>query len=286
LKLSTYIKATSIKNLLELINDNPSAKLLAGGTDILVHLNEGKKALDCIIDIKGIQEFSHLKVEGNMLSIGAAVTLNQIASFPVVRQRMPFLSEGCHSVGSLQIRNRGTLAGNICNGSPAADTATPLLVLDALVEIIGKEGVKTISIKEFFVGPGLTILGKGEFVSRVLIPIPEEGTKGFFIKHSRRSRVDLSSVNIAVAAYPDGKVRIALGAVAPTPIRSYEGEEYLEGKELNENTINEGVEIIARGIKPISDVRASKEYRLEMVKMHLIEAFTKLMKRNRRRGEM
>jgi len=176
------------------------------------------------------------------------------------------------------VRNRATLVGNICNASPAADTAPPLLVLDAKVNIIGPTGEKIIPINQFFTGVKKNILKKGEIVNSVTVPLIKDKWTGVYIKQSRRKDVDLATVGVAVVCVRD-EIRIALGAVAPIPVRIFKTEELLKGKLIDELLLEKAGESAITEVSPISDVRSSKEYRVEIVKVLIRRAILQVKRR-------
>lgn len=273
-----YFNPTSLKEASELMVQNgEGTHILNGGTDLITQMHEGLTTPKAVVDIKKIKELHSIRYdEGKGLTIGACVTLNELGEKEVVIEKYPFLAKAAMTVGSRQVRNRATCIGNICNASPLADTATPLLALDAEVNIYGPEGTKTVSIHDFFVFVRKTCLKDGEIVQSVFIPEIKENSKGTFIKISRRKEVDLSTV-CGTVLKTDKTYRISCGAVAPTPIRLRKTEEFLNGKTINKETIEEAVEIAKQEVSPIDDIRASKEYRKEMVGVVVNNGLTELM---------
>src|SRR5271165_1045851 len=195
--------------------------VLAGGTDLLVEINEHVRAPDCVVNIKKIADVDHLRFDAKEgLRFGALVTAREIEISPVVRENYPALSQAASEIGSIQIRNRATVAGNICRASPSADTLPPLIADGAHVRIYGPAGERTVDLEEFFTGPGKTILQGNEIVTEVGMPAPPPHTGSVYIKHGRRKAMELATVGVAVSLTLDRKlcraVRIVLGAVAPT----------------------------------------------------------------------
>ena len=261
-----YLKPKTVEELAGILADHAEdAKIFAGGTDLLVLMRDRLVRPKYLVDIKEIEELRRLSHDGEKgLTIGAAVTLNEIIESDVVREHFGVLRSAANTLADYNIRNRATLVGNICNASPAADTAPALLVLDAEVEIASREGERTIPIQEFFKGIKRTALELGEFVKSVKIPNPPEGAKGEYLKWGRIRGEDLAVVGVAALVANSGKklVRIALSSVAPTPILiSVDG--FFEGGSLEER-IDKVASIVVSKISPISDVRASREYRLHM----------------------
>jgi CO/xanthine dehydrogenase FAD-binding subunit len=278
MKPFNYIQATSLEEASKALIDNKGkAMILNGGTDLLVRLRDDLIEPQTIVDIKRIKdlkEVSYDEIKG--LTIGALTTMNELGDIDVIQENYSFLSEAAHTVGSLQIRNRATLAGNICNASPLADTATSLLTLDAKVNTYHAEnGTRSISIHEFFTGPRTNSLEVGEIVTSITIP-PTKG-KGVYVKNARREEVDLSTVGVAVFKDDKHNFKIALGAVAATPIRAYKAEEIISNSNLTEEMITQAAQIAKETATPISDIRASKEYRSEMVEVMTKRAIEKIL---------
>jgi carbon-monoxide dehydrogenase medium subunit len=220
-----------------------------------------------LVDIKAIPQLNKITYsEQDGLHIGATVTLNKISNSKVVQRNYPILAEACKTVGSYQVRNRATLVGNICNASPAADTTPPLLVLEAKVNIIGPTGEKIVPINEFFTGVKKNILKKEEIVTSVIVPSLRDEWTGVYLKQSRKKEVDLATVGVAVLCVRD-EVRIALGAVAPIPVRAFKTEELLKGKTIDESLLEKAGKSALTEVSPISDVRSSQEYREEIIKV-------------------
>ncbi len=259
-----YIKCTDLRNVFQELEEGQQVYPLAGGTDLIVGMRGGKFAPKTLLDIKDIPEFNVLEENDQGITIGAAVTLNEATTFAPIRDNVPVLAEGCHSVGSYAIRNRATVAGNICNASPAADTAAPLYCLDAVVNIVGSDGTRSVPIREFFTGPGKNALNKGELVQSILIPRPYPEGKGVYFKASRTGSVDLATVGVAVQRW-GAQVRIAIGAVAATPVRALSVEKAVNEKGQKDWT--EAARLVHDDISPITDLRGSREYRYHMVEV-------------------
>ena len=236
---------------------------MAGATDIIIRMRDKLISPECVIDIKRIKALYGIEFsESKGLLIGACSTLNEIAENEYVKRFYPFLAQAAESVGSKQLRNRATCAGNIVNASPLADTATPLYVCGAVIEAEGSEGKREIPIDKFITFVRKVDLKPCEIVTGIRVPhIP--GIEGEFFKISRRHEVDLSTV-CGTVAKTGGEYRIALGAVAPTPVRLKKTEALLSGRKLTASLIAEAAELAKSEISPIDDVRASRQYRLDM----------------------
>ena len=250
--------------------------LLNGGTDVIIQLRDHLIAPEFVIDIKhipGLKKLAFKKGEG--LYIGACVTLNELGDHEDVRKYYPFLREAAYSVGSKQVRNRATLVGNIVNASPLCDTGTPLYVCEAKVRIVGGKGEREVPINEFITFVRRTSLQPDEIVVGIKVPY-NEGAEGIFTKISRRKEVDLSTICATVLKLGDS-IRIAFGAVAPTPIRLLKTEALLSGKQLTSELIEEAAKLTRTEVSPISDVRASKEYRYDVVEVTVRRSLEQLL---------
>ena len=277
MKKFEYLKAATLEEAsLALIEGQGKAVILNGGTDVLVRIREKLIQPELVIDIKGISELKDIKYDEKGLTIGALTTMNELGEIKEIQENYSFLSDAAHTVGSVQIRNRATLVGNICNASPLADTATSLLVLDATINTYhAQKGRRTISIHEFFTGPRTNSLELGEIVVSVTIP-PVKG-KGIYYKNSRRAEVDLSTVAVATFRDSEESSRLALGAAAATPIRTFKAEEILNSGEIDDDIIMQASKVARETATPITDIRASKEYRSEMVEVMVRRSIKKLL---------
>jgi len=256
-----------------LLQYGEEAKILNGGTDLLVRMRDKMIKPKVVVDIKDIPELKEIKyTEEEGLFIGAAVTMNEIVCSDIILEKYKILAEAAHEVGSYQLRNRATVTGNVCNASPSGDTIAPLYVLSAKVKIFSKEGIKLVPIDDFILGVRKIALKPGEIVMGIQIP-PVKGKKGgAYYKHSRRKDVDLATIGVA-AFCNEGQWKIAYAAVAPTILRGHKAEEILNNLDkIDENTIVPAMDAAAEEVSPISDVRASKEYRIEMIRIGLKRA--------------
>lgn len=237
-----------------------------GGTDIVIQLRDRLIAPDYVMDVKkipGLHEITFSEKEG--LFIGACVTMNEIGGNEAVRTHYPFLAGAALSVGSKQVRNRATSVGNIVNASPLCDTGTPLYVADAVMCLEGPNGKREVPIREFITFVRRTVLQKDEIVTGIKVPYDKD-LRGIFTKVARRREVDLSTI-CATVARSGSEWKLAFGAVAPTPVRLPKTEELLRGKEITEALIDEAAKLARTEVSPIDDVRASKEYRLDVVEV-------------------
>ncbi len=247
------------------------AKLLAGGTDLINLMRDRALRPKCLIDITRIPGLDTITVDATgTLRIGALVTLKGVGHLPAVREGWPLLCEAIFCMGMTQLRNMGTVVGNICRASPAADSAPALLVLEASVEIKGPGTTRVVPLREFFTGPGHTVLGDSEMVTEIQVPKLPAGTGTAFLKQTRVAE-DLAKVNVAaLLVVHDGgcqEARIALGGVAPTPIRVPKAEAVLRGNKLDDELIAQAALTAAGETRPITDVRSTAEYRKELSKV-------------------
>lgn len=248
------------------------AKLLAGGTDLLLRLERGLVNPAVVIDLKKIRALKTIKASSEGLRIGAVTSMEEIASSPAVQGRYGIIVKGAAAVGSIQTRNRATLGGNLCNASPAADTAPPLIALSARARIAGSRREREVPLEEFFTGPGKTCLQSNELLKEIFIPRPAARSGGSF-QRCTRTAMDIALVNCAVflSLAPEREavqdVRIALGAVAPTPLRAKTAEDVLKGKRPDNSAIEQAADRAVACASPIDDVRCGASYRREMVRV-------------------
>jgi CO/xanthine dehydrogenase FAD-binding subunit len=265
-----YIRPVKLADAVSALKAYDNAFVLAGGTDFIVKLVNDIVRPGCVIDLKGIP--LNTISRGNDWRVGAMTTIRDIEVSKTLEEHLPFLGQAASTVGSVQIRNRATIGGNLCNASPAADVSTMLLAMDSRVNIATGNGEKIVALEDFFTGPNSTILKKGEVLTEIIIPREVEQSRGLYIKFSPRKAMDIGMVNVAllVDAEPGTrlckKIRIAMGAVAPTPIRAKQAENLLAGKILSPELIDRAAEMASLETRPISDFRASANYRKALVK--------------------
>jgi carbon-monoxide dehydrogenase medium subunit len=244
-------------------------RVLAGGTDLVAWLRDEAVAPDLLVDIKRIEGLRKIADEGDALSIGSLVTFTDLLNSELVESRLPLMVEMSATVASTGIRNRATLVGNICSAVPSCDAGPPLLVHGATVHTIGPAGRRHISIDDWFLGPRKTALNTGEIVTKVVVPIPPRGHGACYVRLSRYEGEDLAQACVAVLAPTDHRFRVAFGAVAATPVRARRIEALLEGKALTPELIGEAMALVSEEISPITDIRASKEFRMRMSEVML-----------------
>jgi carbon-monoxide dehydrogenase medium subunit len=246
-----------------------SARVLAGGTDLLVQMKLGKVQPQHLVYISKIPEL-HFLTESRGIRIGPLIVHRDLEKSPIVREKFSALFEAARSVTSVQVRNMGTLGGNLCHASPAADSAPALIALGAQIKIAGGAGARTLPLEDFLVGPGKTDLKPGELLAEIQVPDPGLASGSSFLKLTRVA-ADLAKVNAAAFIQKDKEVcrecRIASGAVAPTPVRLKQAEAVLRGKRFNEDLCRLAGEKAAEEIQPITDIRSTAWYRREVIKV-------------------
>jgi carbon-monoxide dehydrogenase medium subunit len=268
-----YFAPQTLQETLEFLdNHGQESKLMAGGTDLIVSLRARERLPKNVIDIKGVKELHELLYdEKRGLSVGAAVTLNRLIHYEAVSKNFPILTEAVSTIGDYEIRNRATLAGNICNASPAADSAPVLLVLEATVNVASRKRKRTVSIREFFTGVKKTILADNEMVTSINVPTAPKGSVGGYLKARRTVGEDLAVVGAGGLVTATGKagrsVRLAYASVAPTPVRAFEAERVFESAKPLDELLEQAMPIVRKTVSPISDVRGGKEYRVNLVEV-------------------
>jgi CO/xanthine dehydrogenase FAD-binding subunit len=280
------VVARNLREAIEYMSKLKDARVMAGGTDLIVDLKMGRFKPKYVVYIGGLQELKYIHDDGTSLRIGALTTIQEILDSRIVVTKTPLLKAVAEKFAYWQIRNAATIGGNICNASPAADMALPLLVHSALVKVESLEGSRLVNIRDFFKGPRQTALKPGEIVTEIIVPHGDmNGYSYAYFKAGRRLGHDLSLVAVACAVKTGGGVildaRIALNSVAPTPIRAVTVERTLIGKRASPEVIEEVSKLIVHDISPISDVRAPAEYRLHMAKLLTREALLEALGRPR-----
>jgi CO/xanthine dehydrogenase FAD-binding subunit len=254
----------------------PGGCFLAGGTDVVIAIKEKGLVPRYVVDLKRIESLSGIRenpADGSLV-VGALTTMREVETSRTIGKRFPFLSQSAAEVGSIQIRNRATIGGNIANATPSADVVPALLVLQAQVNISTVKGTQQVPLESVFLGPGKTIMGPGDILIEIIIPPAPATLRGEYIKFSPREMMDLAYVGVATAIVFEGsdrvcrEARIALGAVSPVPIRARKAEAALVNHVINEESAERAGEIASTECSPISDVRASADYRRHMVRVN------------------
>lgn len=278
-----YYEPRSIDELIKILSEfRDQAKILAGGTDLIVKMKVRLVEPRVLVNIKKIPGLRYITEDGDYIRIGALTTLRDVEKSEIIRKHLPALHDAVKVMGSIQVRNMATVVGNLCNASPAADTAPPLLVHNARVVVLSSRGERVIPLEEFFKGPGVTVLEPDEVVVEV---IAEKATRGSsaFEKVSRVS-VDLAIASAAVYAEISSdsvieSVKVAVGSVAPTPLRARLLEERVKGLRVESEELKRALYVIDGEISPITDVRSTAEYRRHVVKILVWNALKRVYKR-------
>lgn len=272
-----YHRPTTLSAALALKSATPNSRFIAGGTDLLVAMKKHKlPPPDALISLRNIEDLAGIEV-GDRIRIGSAVPLSDVAQHPIIAQHFPTLIASIAVLGSGQIRNVATMGGNLCNASPAADTAPPLLVHDARVELRSEAHQREIPIEGFFREPGKCAIEDGEVLTAIVLERPSTSTdtRSLFLRKGR-VKMDLAVVSVAVLVELQNgvcrKARIAAGAVAPTPLRLREVEAILEGTQLTDDILIEAQAAAMRSVSPITDLRSTEEYRRDLIGVYVRRA--------------
>ena len=274
----TYHRPARLVEALELLAGRPGARVLAGGTDLLIQIKTGEAKPSALVQVLDVPELSRLQIAGG-LTIGCAVPLYRLEEEPLLGQRYTALHEAVRALASVQVRTMATLGGNLCNASPSADTAGPLIVLGAEVEIAGlargKAATRRVPLAGFFTGPGSTVLKPGELAVALHVPEPPASSGSAF---SKLGRVTLDMAKVSASAYLERSgssvrtVRLVIGGAAPTPVRAAAVEKALTGAAFSPAAVEEAAARVQESISPIDDVRSTAEYRRLMAPVLLRDA--------------
>lgn len=268
-----YLQPKTVEEAISLLSKfDGKAKVIAGGTDLLVQIRNKAIKSERVVDIGSIPGLDYINYdEKRGLSIGALTTIRTLETSSEIQRRYPVICRAASQLGSVAIRNMATIGGNLCNAAPSAENAPALIGLSATCKIVGPGGQRVVPLEEFFIGPGSTVLKKGELLIEIQVPVPLPHTRGAYLKHGIRGTIELAIVGVAtiLTLAPKARVcrdiRVVLGAVAPIPMRARKAEKVLRGKKIDEALMNEAAEAASREARPITDVRATAEYRREMV---------------------
>jgi carbon-monoxide dehydrogenase medium subunit len=282
-----YHAPAIIEEALDLITRyGDNGRFMAGGTDLLLAMKKREITPQHLISLNGIAALQGIRQDKKGgATIGALTTLAEIERSDIIRRQFLPLRDAIDVMASVQIRNLATIGGNLCSAVPSADTAPPLIALNASVKLVGPKGERSIPVEEFFTGPAETVRTSNEILTAIIIPKPGDRSSGCYLKLMRRRAMDLALVGVAACLKLDKEkkicmeARIALGAVAPTPIRVPEVEALLVNKAIDERLITEAARITGMQCRPISDIRASLEYRCSMVEVFTRRAITEAYRR-------
>ncbi len=271
--IKSYIEAGSIREAVEILMNNENAQVIAGGTDVLIKTREfksGYKERD-LVGITRIEELTEIYMENDgTIVIGAACPFSKVEYNPIIKENLPSLSTAVGSVGGPQVRNMGTIGGNICNGATSADSASTLVALNAVFEVEGKDGRRDISIHEFYLGPGKTVLSREDILVKIKIKKEDySGYRGHYIKFAPRKAMDIATLGCSVLIKVDNGIiedlRVAYGVAGPTPLRATDAEEYAKGKKLTEEVIEEIGNECLKASRARDSWRASKAFREQLI---------------------
>lgn len=268
-----YIAANTVSEAVTLLDEKgENARILAGGTDLIVQAREGKRNLDWMIDIKSIPEVNEIDYNADSgLTLGAAVPCYQIYAVEDICDAYPGLIDATTIIGGTAIQGRAAIGGNLCNASPAADAIPPLIVLNATCLIAGPNGEREIPVEDFCTAPGQTVLEKGEMLVSIKIPAPQENSSSYYLRFIPRNEMDIAVVGAGASVVLDAakerfiSARIALAAVAPTPLFAEEASTLLAGREISDSVIDEAAQAAQSISRPISDMRGTAEQRTHLV---------------------
>lgn len=268
-----YIAANTVSEAVTLLDEKgENARILAGGTDLIVQVREGKRNLDWMIDIKSIPEVNEIDYNVNSgLTLGAAVPCYQIYAVEDICDAYPGLIDATTIIGGTAIQGRAAIGGNLCNASPAADAIPPLIVLNATCLIAGPNGEREIPVEDFCTAPGQTVLEKGEMLVSIKIPAPQENSSSYYLRFIPRNEMDIAVVGAGASVVLDTakerfiSARIALAAVAPTPLFAEEASTLLAGRGISDSVIDEAAQAAQSISRPISDMRGTAEQRTHLV---------------------
>ncbi len=264
-----FARANSLEEAWDIVARRPEAQFLAGGSDLLVKLKTGLIRTPMIISLKNIHEIQGIVDHNDWIEIGALTTVGEVVNSEVIKEKYPLLHMSARNLASKQVRNLATIGGNLCNASPAGDLCVALACLEADVKLEGPEGKRRIKLENFFRGPDVTSLKKGEILTSILIPFSKGDWVWNYRKLGNRNGMDIAIVNLAIGLRREQEIckerRIALGAVAPTPIRARRAEKKMVGEKLGPEIIEQVALLASQESSPVSDIRATADYRREMV---------------------
>jgi len=267
----TYVAPSSVEEIVQfLAQHREKARPFCGGTDILVQMRSGVRRPSYLLDVKTAPETRLFEFDpAKGLRIGAAVPCADVSADPAVRRYYPGLAEAANLIGSVQIRNRASLGGNLANASPAADTVPALIALGAKAVLRSVQGQREVPVEGFVTAPGRTILNADEVITEFVIPPPQRGGADAYLRFVPRNEMDIAVAGVGVFVKMEGQrcveARIVLGAVGPTQIVASEAMAYLRGRTLNEGVVSHAAELAAQAASPIDDVRGTREFRRHLV---------------------
>ena len=271
---SAYYEAGSVQHAIDLLLANPNAKIIAGGSDVLIKIRENQPGYRELVCIQGLDELRGVFLDDDeTIRILPLTCFTQIIKNPLILKLFPVLSQAVSQVGGVSVRNIGTIGGNICNGATGADSASTLLAYDAVLELTGASGIRRLPLREFFISPGKVALNPAEILTAILIPKSSySGYFGHYIKYSIRNAMDIATINcscnikLSFCGNTVENMRMAFGAAGPVPVRVCSAETYAKGTDILENFAQRAAKHIIADIKPRSSPRASKEFRTHLAR--------------------
>lgn len=280
--IENYYQAESAADAIKALEEREAAMVISGGSDVLIQIREGRHAGCSLVSIHGIQELMGISMaEDGTLFIGPATVFSHITNNELIRNYIPVLGEAVDKVGGPQVRNIGTIGGNVCNGVTSADSASTLFAYDACLELTGPEGVREVSIHDFYTGPGKTVRNRCELLTAIKIRKESyEGYQGHYIKYGKRNAMEIAtlgcSVNVKLAEDKQAAddVRIAFGVAGPTPLRCTNTENMAKGRKLDSSLLEDMGKEVLKEVNPRSSWRASREFRLQLIEELSKRAFT------------
>ena len=270
--IENYYNASTIKEAVDLLKEHPDARVICGGSDVLIKIREGKMAGTSLVSIRDIKEIQGVQLmDSDDIYIGAATTFSHITADPVIQSRISVLGEAVDQVGGPQVRNIGTIGGNVCNGAVSADSAPTLFSLNAMLRIADGTGGRMVPIQDFYLGPGKVDLHQGDVLTHIVIPGKEYlGYHGYYIKYSMRNAMDIATLSCSVVSKIDREkniledMRITFGVAAPVPYRCRKTEDALKGMEIGDALYDKVESLVREEINPRDSWRASKAFRLQI----------------------
>jgi xanthine dehydrogenase FAD-binding subunit len=270
--IESYHKADSVDKAISLLSQNPNAIPIAGGTDVLVRLRQGNPDYGHIVDIHDVADLKKIMIEADgTIVVGSGATFTDLITSPIITENIPVLAQGAGAVGGPQVRNQATVGGNICNGAPSADSAAPLLVLNAMVELKGPQGLRRIPLHEFYQGPGRVDREQAEIMTALRIaPDDFQCWVSSYQKYAMRDAMDIATIGCALACLPQGKqldkLRLAFTVAGPTPLRCWKTEEKARGAALDQSLVQLVGESVLGDLRPRDSWRAPKDLRQQIIK--------------------
>ncbi len=267
----SYDKASSVKEAIQLLKENPKAKLIAGGTDVLIKLHKGKGSFDHLVDIHDVPELNFISQNDiGDLVIGPTTCFTSVSESPLILKHVPVLSAAIRTIGGPQVRNMATIGGNLCNGVPSADSATPLICLNALLTIEGPQGSRQQPLEDFFLGPGKVALNPHEILTAITITRDNyDGYAGHFYKYAMRDAMDIATIGCSAVCKIENKIlqdlRLAFGTAAPVPIRCKSTEHKACGQPISSKLLDDITMYVEKDVQPRDSWRAARDFRLQII---------------------